>query len=133
MSSKTRFSVGLHVLSYLASCEEPVNSSRLARSVGTNPVVIRRILSCLSEAGLVDTQRGRSGGSSLALEPNEITLLEIFEAVDDGPLLYLHPLNRRCPLARKTRPGLEAVADRTQAAVHEALHQITLAETISKH
>ena len=81
---------------------------------------------------MVETLRGRSGGSSLAFDPNEITLREIYEAVDDGPVLILHEMNKRCPLARKMRPGLEVVAERAQAAVLEELDQVTLARGISE-
>ncbi len=131
MASKTRFAVALHVMTFIASKDAPVKSAQIARSVGTNPVVVRRILSRLAEAGLVESRRGRAGGTALAYEPDEITLREIYVAVDDGPLLDLHPLNRYCPLARRTRPGLEAVAEHAETAVHEALEEITLAKSIS--
>ena len=54
VASNTRFAVALHVLAFLASREGPVKSSLIARSVGTNPVVVRRIIARLAEAGIDD-------------------------------------------------------------------------------
>ena len=87
--------VGLHIVGFLTSRRgEPVTSEVLAETYGTNPVVIRRVLSKLSHAGLVETRRGVGGGSVLAGDAGDFSLREVYEAVaEDQHLLRRHPDN----------------------------------------
>ena len=63
MSSKT--SVAIHILTMLALKGECVVTSELiAESVNTNPVVIRRLMGLLREAGLVDSRPGAGAAGS---------------------------------------------------------------------
>ena len=66
------------------------NSEMIAESVNTNPVVIRRILSKLRDADLVDSKSGPNGGSEIARHPSKIKLSEIYEAVDDEGNHQIH-------------------------------------------
>jgi DNA-binding IscR family transcriptional regulator len=78
MSGNSRFPVAVHVLTALAYRDgESLSSTRLAESVRTNPVVIRRLLIRLGKAGLVEAQVGKSGGVRLARRPESITLLHV--------------------------------------------------------
>jgi DNA-binding IscR family transcriptional regulator len=52
-----------------------VTSDRIAVSVNTNPVVIRRALALLQQGGLIQSQRGANAGWVLAKRPSAITLL----------------------------------------------------------
>ena len=84
MQISSRFSVAVHVLSLLALPEQDgvlLTSERMAGSVNTNPVVIRRILGQLKKAGLVEV-RPASGGTFLTRQPAAITLLEVYRAVE---------------------------------------------------
>ena len=86
--------IALHILGYLASAKgKAVTSEALATSYGTNPVVLRRVLSKLKHAGLVRTKRGAGGGSVLARKSCEINLRQAYEAVADQSKLLLpqHP------------------------------------------
>ena len=86
--------IALHILGYLASAKgKAITSEALATSYGTNPVVLRRVLSKLKHAGLVRTQRGAGGGSVLARKSSEINLRQAYEAVADQSKLLLpqHP------------------------------------------
>ncbi len=130
MASNTRFSVALHVLAFLAWKDESLKSSRIARSVGTNPVVIRRLLGRLGDAGLVTSQRGPLGGTQLARSPAEISLLDVFRAAGDRNLLLRHAPNRHCPFGRAIRPGLEFIVDRVETGVRAELGETTLADAM---
>ncbi|MEM0969709.1 MAG: Rrf2 family transcriptional regulator [Verrucomicrobiota bacterium] len=90
---KIDFALALHVLGCLtAKSETPVSSDFLASTFGTSPVVVRRLLTKLKAAGLVQTQRGVGGGTILARPPSEISLLDAFHAVsEDHTLLRRHP------------------------------------------
>lgn len=85
--------IGLHIVGFLtARGGEPLTSEVLAETYGTSPVVVRRVLSRLKQAGLVETKRGVGGGSVLAREPARINLRQVYEAVARNPeLLRRHP------------------------------------------
>lgn len=91
MSSE--LAVGLHIVGFLTARRgEPITSETLAETYGTSPVVIRRVLSKLSKAGLVETRRGVGGGSVLAQDSAACTLRDVYEAVvEDQPLLRRPP------------------------------------------
>ena len=96
--------VALHILGCLTCCSGVMNSEHLARSYGTNPVVVRRVLSKLRKAGLVETRRGSGGGSVLARSPSSINLRQVYEAVSEKTeLLRRHP--------GKESPVAEVLAD----------------------
>lgn len=132
MASNTHFAVALHVLAFLASKDVPVKSWRLATSVGTNPVFVRRVLGRLADAGLVESRRGRDGGSALARRPSEITLLEIYEATAPTHLIEVHPANRYCPFVRRTRRGLEELVQQAESALEAELAGLTLADGVER-
>src|SRR3954462_14636284 len=104
MTGNSRFAVSVHILAYLAFRKgAAVPSAEIAASVGTNPVVIRRLLSALVKARLVTAQKGASGGFSLAQLPQKISLLDIYRAVEPKPnhgLNHFAP-NRRCPVGAR--------------------------------
>lgn len=60
-------------------------TNKIADDQQIPPSFLAKIISQLSVAGVVQTSRGARGGVSLAREPNEISLLEVIEAID-GPI-----------------------------------------------
>jgi Rrf2 family protein len=100
MSRSTRFPAAIHILTLLALKKgENCSSEWVAKSVGTNAVVVRRIVGLLQEAGFVTSQAGSQGGTTLAVEPEKITLLDIYEAVEDQSVFCLHDPHPGCPVA----------------------------------
>lgn len=98
--------IALQIVGFLtASNGEPMTSEKMAAVYGTSPVLLRRVLSKLKQAGLIVTQRGAKGGSVLAREASQISLREVFEAVRaDKPVLpeLLDEMHgRRCARTRK--------------------------------
>jgi len=87
------FAIGLHIVGFLAANKgELVSSAVMAKSFGTSPVVLRRVLSRLNQAGLVETRRGANGGSTLAREAERINLKEVYESACAAPELFVrHP------------------------------------------
>ena len=126
----TRFAVALHILLLLAT--EPAGqatSGRIAQSVGTNPVVIRRLAGQLARAGLVRIRRG-PGGAELARPPAEITLADVWAAMRRPglPLLPTHPGPQRNgdALGRAVPGLLRAVLDEAERAMERQLAKVTL-------
>ncbi len=131
MSANTRFTVAVHGLTLLAEPGgEWTSSERIAGSVRTNPVVVRRILGGLHSAALIECACGARGGYRLARLAARITLADIYEAVrEEGPLaLHAHAPNPRCPVGRCIQKHLAAVYDRAEEALVRALRATTLAD-----
>lgn len=134
----SRMTVALHVLAYILSAERngrgPVTSERIASSVNTNPVVIRRILGLLRRAGLVHSRRGAGAGWTLARRPESITLLDVHRAVEDGPLFPLHPStpNQRCPIGRGIQPALRRVYGNLEEQLRRELARTTVNQVLAE-
>lgn len=135
MSTSSRFAVAVHVLTLMAWAEEePLKSEQVADSVQTNPVVIRRMLCELAESKLVVSQSGAMGGSKLARDPDEITLLDIYQAVESPGVfsLHRHPPSRSCPVGVNIGSVLNEVLDEVDTAVERVLANITIKDVVSR-
>jgi Rrf2 family protein len=131
--TSSRFAVAVHILTLMAwSEDEPVKSEQVAKSVNTNPVVIRRILCELAQARLVVSQTGSAGGSKLARRPDEITLLDIYEAVECQGVFSLHRQqpSRRCPVGVNIETVLSNVLEEVDSAVEHVLTKITIKDVV---
>jgi Rrf2 family protein len=95
MKRDSRLSGVLHVLLHMAEQAAPMTSEQLARAMQTNPVVIRRILGGLRNAGFVRSEKGHGGGWTIARDLASITMRDIYEAIG--------------------RPNLMAMGNRTEA------------------
>lgn len=130
MRINTRFTVAVHMLALIElNKTQPSTSELMALSVGTNPVVIRQMMSALKRAGLIQTQNGVPG-SHLARPAEEITLLEVYQAVkkkSDAPLFDFHPNpSPKCPIGRNIREAMDAPLADAQTAMEQALKAYTL-------
>ena len=122
MSTNSRFAVAVHVVSLMAwSGEEPLKSEQVAESVNTNPVVIRRMLVELAQAGLVVSQTGSLGGSRLLTDPAKTTLLDIYEALECGGVFLAAPAtpSRDCPVGVNIRDRVRGVLMEVDSAVEQ--------------
>ena len=126
----SRVAVAVHVLAYLAwRRDEPSTSEQVAASVNTNPVVVRRLVGALRNAGMVTVQPGVGGGATLAREPGDITLLDVYRAVEDADGLFsLHPQQpcRDCGVGANIQEVLQGVFCRAERALEEVLAQVTV-------
>lgn len=120
----------LTVLAYQAGAR--VTSSQLAASVNTNPVVIRRLLCALREAGIVETRKGAGLGSQLARAPRLIRLADVYRAVEAGETFAFpgSKPNRKCPVGAKITNALETVFSSAQAAMERELDRKSLADIL---
>jgi len=135
MSTNSRFAVAVHVLSLMAwSGEEPLKSEQVAESVNTNPVVIRRMLLDLAQAGLVVSQTGSMGGSRLATDPAKTTLLDVYQALECGGVFSLHrqPPSRDCPVGVNIETVLGEVLQEVDSAVELVLKNITIDDVVQR-
>lgn len=127
MAANSQFSMAVHLLSMLArSGGNYVKSDQIARSINTNPVVVRRLLTQLNAASLIRSQTGAGGGSRLARAASEIALTDVYNAVSCGEVFALHPRSpdQDCPVGR----NIEAVLCRLQKEIDRAVQN-----TLSRH
>ena len=136
MSANSRLTVAVHVLAWMALARGRglswMTSDQVAASVNTNPVIIRRSLSDLHRAALVEVRRGAGAGWSLAREPSEITLLEVYDAVEHEPLFAMHRTepNLECPVGRGIRPALGQVYDEIDQSLRLELTRTSIADVL---
>jgi Rrf2 family protein len=89
LRSDSRLSRALHVLLHLAHFDRPVTSETIAEMFHANPVVVRRTLAGLREAGYVRSEKGHGGGWTLARNLNEITMRDIYTALGDPTIFAI--------------------------------------------
>jgi len=132
MKISSRFSVAIHIISILQIYGNPMPTSEyIAGSVNTNPVVIRRILGMLKQAGIVDMKRG-TGGAYLVKGVEDITMLDVYKAVgsvEDGQLFQIHENpNPMCPVGANIQGVVNVALISAQDAMEAVLQKITLAD-----
>lgn len=135
MKISSRFSVAVHIIALIyMSRNEVVTSEYLAGSVNTNPVVIRRILGMLKKAGIVSTKRGPNG-SFLIKDIQEITLLEVYKAVDsvsDGMLFQMHENpNPKCIVGANIQSVIEIIMLSAQDAMEAVLASVNMEQIVN--
>lgn len=131
MQISSRFTLAIHIFACIDVFKDDykVTSDFLAGSTNVNPVIVRKILGQLKAAGLVEVARG-SGGASIPKPLNEISLLDIYNAVEcieNGELFHFHENpNTDCPVGRNIRAVLDDKLMRVQKAMETELSSITL-------
>lgn len=135
MQISSRFTIAVHILVCIVTFgkDYKVTSEFLAGSVNVNPVVIRNILSQLKKAGLVNVVRG-TGGASLAKPMEDITFLDIYnavECVEQQELFHFHENpNPQCPVGRNIHGILDKKLDQVQKVMEQELASVTLADAV---
>ncbi len=128
----TQFSIGIHILVAIGSAGCSMTSTELAASVNAYPSFVRRILSKLAKAGLIKTSKGKGGCCTLSRKASEITLLEVYRAVEAPKAFAIHayPVEKRCKVSHGIKSCLSKVLDQAQRALEESLDRTTLASVM---
>ena len=138
MQISSRFTIAIHILICveLYGKDEPATSESLAGSIGAHPVVIRRILGQLRRAGLITVARGREGGAHIARPLADITLADVFRAVEsiaDDTLFSFHENpNPACPVGRSIHTILDGHLAAIQRAMEREMEKTTLADVMNE-
>ena len=121
----------VHALCVMAYVGPGVMTSEvIARSLGTNPVVVRRLLKDLERGQLVHVRPGKDGGVQLARAPDEITLDAVGRAIEgkDGVFALRQGGNPNCPVNRNMGRLLSPIFAATDQAVADTLARTTIAD-----
>ena len=134
MQFSSRMTIAVHILLAIAEFadKEKTTSTFLAQSVKVHPVIIRNTLGKLKAAGIVHVRAGE-GGATLANDPQKITLLDIFEAVEKEEDLFHfheHP-NPQCPVGKNMHAILDQRLISIQNAMRKEMRAMTLQELIN--
>lgn len=132
MQISSRFTMAIHMFACIDTFEnQKMTSDFMAGSIGTNPVIIRKLLQQLKTAGLIQVSRG-TGGVSIMKPLEQITFLDVYRAVECTPeeeLFHFHENpNENCPVGRNIHHVLDDKLARVQKAMERELAAITLAD-----
>lgn len=131
MPMSTRFVVAVHILTgFAVSDGKPMRSEEIAYSVNTSAVVIRALLARLGKAGLTKSQLGTGGGTMLAKQAANISLLDVFETVEDTALFSLHrtPPCENCVVGSNILDAIQPILTRAREALEQELAKTTIAD-----
>ena len=136
MQISTKFTMTLHLLGCAYSFRDrKVTSDFIARSIGTNPVVVRKLLQKLKAAHIVEVARG-TGGITLTHPAYEITFLDVYRAVEESSAEHLFKFhenpNPQCPVGRNIHKAIDSKLDQAQHAFEHELSTITLDEVFAE-
>lgn len=130
MKRDSRLSSVLHALLHMAEQDGPVTSETLARCLGTNPVVVRRTMGYLREAGVVTSDRGHAGGWCLRADLATITLRQLHEALGEPAMFAIGNRNEtsECLVEQSVNAALEGTFAEAEALLLKRFSEITLAD-----
>jgi Rrf2 family protein len=134
MAVNTQFAIAVHMMAGLAYRHgDCATSAQLAMSVNTSPSFVRRILAKLSKADLIETATGKAGACWLTKNPKDISLLQIYRAVDAPKVFAIHKyaIQKPCPVSCRIKSSLEAVLGETQKSMEARLARISLAQVLA--
>ncbi|MDC9825183.1 Rrf2 family transcriptional regulator [Devosia sp. ZB163] len=130
MKRDSRLSTVLHVLLHMADPSGPVRSDVMARAANTNPVVIRRTMAGLKQAGFVRSEKGHGGGWELNCDLDKVTLRDIYLALGSPTLLAMGNRTESpgCLVEQAVNRALGQTFDEAEALILERFGGVTLAQ-----
>ncbi len=130
MKRDSRLSGVLHVLLHMTEQETAMTSELLAKSLQTNPVVIRRIMAGLRKQGYVHSEKGHGGGWTLACDLTKVTLRDIYVAIGSPTLLAMSHRTETpgCLVEQSVNAALDGAFQDAEALLLERLGEVTLGE-----
>jgi Rrf2 family protein len=130
MKRNSRLSSALHILTHMVEADDRIlTSERLASFIHTNPVVVRRTIAGLREAGIVSSTRGHGGGWQLSRPPEKISLAEVSAALGESLLPFsTEPESPGCLVEQAVIGVLEDFRREAEKLLAEKLSRVTLAD-----
>ena len=134
MNKDQRLSSAIHILIALDYVKDFLTSKELAVSLQSNPGFIRRILSQLSKAGLLVTEKRKGGGSKLARDPAKISIGEIYMSLGHNRIFKSFEKEpfKKCKVSCGIKNSLDQVYEDIEGAMFNRMNKITLKDVIKK-
>lgn len=130
MKRDSRLSSVLHALLHMAEQEGRMTSDALARCLGTNPVVVRRTMGFLRDAGIVQSERGHAGGWRIQADLRTVTLRQLHEALGEPAMFAIGNRHEapECLVEQSVNAALEGAFAEAEALLLQRFSDITLAD-----
>ncbi|MCC5959044.1 MAG: Rrf2 family transcriptional regulator [Rhodobacteraceae bacterium] len=130
MKRDSRLSSVLHALLHMAEHDGPMTSDVLAQCLGANPVVVRRTMGLLRNAGLVSAARGHAGGWRIAADLNSVNLRQLHEALGEPAIFAIGNRNEnpQCLVEQSVNAALEDAFSDAEALLMTRFADVTLAD-----
>ncbi|MEB5974401.1 Rrf2 family transcriptional regulator [Pantoea dispersa] len=130
MPRDNRLSRSLHALIHLDRHVKRATSDAMAKMLGTNPVVVRRMMSGLREKGYLVSEKGHGGGWELRADLRDITLLDVYQAIGSPALLSIGPAAdpSPCLVEHAVDARLDQALSEAEALLLQRFSQITVAD-----
>lgn len=138
MPKSSRFAVAVHTLAVIDYLQRHgdsfVCSDAIAKSVNTNPVMIRNLLCLLKKAKLIEAKEGKGGGARLARRSGDITLFDIYTAVEGDEFLTknFRPEKKGCPISCHIKGIMDPIFREVEDSIERSLRQRTLAHVMKQ-
>lgn len=133
MKVSTKFSDSIHILAFINIFQGqlPLTSDNIASSIETSPVVVRRLMSQLKKAGLINTTHG-AADPQLAKEPQFISLYDVFLAVEGNVHLFAidEKTNPQCVVGGNIQETLDEFYQQAEVAAEAKLARTSMQDVI---
>ena len=120
----------LHVLIHMIAQKGPLTSDTIATMLGTNPVVVRRTMASLRERGYVHSDKGHGGGWTLSARPEDISILDVYEALGEPPIFAFDTgrADASCLVEQGVEAALSKVTEDARELMLSRFSLVTLAD-----
>lgn len=125
-----RFATLIHILVLVDQFKNQIISSDfIAGSINVNPVVVRREIKALKDAGILNSKKGKEGGFFLFKESSEITFGMIYQIIHAGhSFAKQNQTNPNCPIGLHMNKELDHIFSGVEHTIIDHLNKITLAD-----
>lgn len=120
--------MALHVLLHMSESTEPFTSERIGQMLDANPVVVRRTLARLKDAGLLTATRGHGGGWLLARSLDELRLSDVYAALKTSSPFAISPRSESpgCLIEKAVNRAISGALDDAEQVLHRSFERLTL-------
>ncbi|MCF2661822.1 Rrf2 family transcriptional regulator [Pseudoflavonifractor phocaeensis] len=138
MHISNKCSIAVHCLIFINEYgeENKVTSELLSLSTGCNPVTIRNIISAMKKDGIIDVKFG-TGGATLAVPMQDISLYRICEAVDPKAIDKMISVHSSpspfCPVGRNIGDVLDRTYDTLKENLISSMKSITMEKIVNDY
>ncbi|MCC0030580.1 MAG: Rrf2 family transcriptional regulator [Brucellaceae bacterium] len=134
MKKDSRLSSVLHALLHMSEADQPLTSEALACCMGTNPVVVRRTMGALREAGIVSSLRGHAGGWSITGNLDALTLRQLHEALGEPAVFAIGNRNEnpQCLVEQSVNAVLDDAFAEAEDLLLRRFAGVTLADLVAE-
>lgn len=128
MRADSRLSRVIHVLLHLSETKDPITSEVIAKMLNTNSAVVRRSMSGLKKKFIVGSTKGHKGGWVLAKPLRDISLLDLYEAIEISRLFAIDAgqENSTCLVERIANQSVEDAMEKAKSVFLQHLAKVNL-------